>query len=168
VADRAARYALGRIRGEKLQVREFDPGDGSDERQYCSPGFNLPVAVICRSMYGQYAGYHTSQDNRDYISFPAMVESVDAAWAVLRVLDRNCTYRRTLPYGEPQLGRHGLYPTLSTRQDLGAYIKGMCWLLNLADGKHDLLAMAERSGYDFWLLDEAAAACMKAGILTVE
>ncbi|HVC96242.1 MAG TPA: DUF4910 domain-containing protein [Pirellulales bacterium] len=163
-ADRAALIALRKFSGERLRLLDFDPS-GSDERQYCSPGFDLPVGVIARSIYGSYPEYHTSLDNRDFISFEALVESVGALLATLLVLDRNVVYRRTNPYGEPELGRRGLYPTLGTRRQRDERLTALLWLLNLADGRHDLVAIAERSGADFDLLHELAGECLRAGLI---
>jgi aminopeptidase-like protein len=123
------------------------------------------VGVIARSIYGSYPEYHTSLDNRDFISFEALVESVDALLATLLVLDRNVVYRRTNPYGEPQLGGRSLYPTLGTRRQRDERLTALRWLLNLADGRHDLLAIAERSGSDFELLHELAEECLRNGLI---
>ena len=163
-ADRAALYALSRFQGDSLRVQEFDPS-GSDERQYCSPGFDLPVGVIARSIYGTYPEYHTSLDNRDFISFDSLVASIDAYLAALGVLDANAVYRRTAPCGEPQLGRYGLYPTLGGPTVRDESLAALRWLLNLADGSHDLLAIAERSKIEFAALDEAARKCLAAGLI---
>jgi aminopeptidase-like protein len=163
-ADRAALIALRKFSGERLRVLNFDPS-GSDERQYCSPGFDLPVGVIARSIYGSYPEYHTSLDNREFISFEALIESVDALLATLLVLDRNVVFRRTNPYGEPQLGGRGLYPTLGTRRQRDERLTALRWLLNLADGRHDLMAIAERSGSDFDLLHELAEECLRTGLI---
>ena len=163
-ADRAALVALRKFSGERLRVLDFDPS-GSDERQFCSPGFDLPVGVIARSIYGSYPEYHTSLDNRDFISFEALVESVDALFATLLVLDRNRVFRRTNPYGEPQLGGRGLYPTLGTGRQRDERLVALRWLLNLADGRHDLVAIAERSGSDFDLLHELAKECLQTKLI---
>lgn len=163
-ADRAAVYALGRFQGDSLRVLDFDPS-GSDERQYCSPGFDLPVGVIARSIYGSYPEYHTSLDNRDFISFASLVASVDACLAVLGTLDANATYRRTQPCGEPQLGRYGLYPSLGGPAVRDEPLTALRWLLNLADGSHDQLAIAERSGVSLAALDSAARQCLLAGLI---
>ncbi|HEX7448873.1 MAG TPA: winged helix-turn-helix domain-containing protein, partial [Pirellulales bacterium] len=112
-----------------------------------------------------YAEYHTSLDHRDFISFEALVESVDAYLAVLGALDASATYRRTMPYGEPQLGRRGLYPTLAAPRQRDEQLTALLWLLNLADGQHDLLAMAQRSGVDLPALDRAAQQCLQAGLI---
>jgi len=163
-ADRAALVALRKFSGERLRVLDFDPS-GSDERQFCSPGFDLPVGVIARSIYGSYPEYHTSLDNRDFISFEALVESVDALFATLLVLDRNRVFRRTNPCGEPQLGGRGLYPTLGTGRQRDEWLVALRWLLNLADGRHDLVAIAERSGSDFDLLHELAKECLQTKLI---
>ena len=164
LADRAAEHVLAR-RGEPASFVEFSPARGSDERQYASPGFNLPVGSLTRTMYGNYPEYHTSLDNRDLISFEAMCDTVEVYYQVLATLDKNRTYRRTLPYGEPQLGRHGLFPTLGT-PDKEASLSAMLWLLNFSDGAHDLLTIAKRSGYDVDTLSAAAQRCLEAGLIT--
>lgn len=164
LADRAVEYVLARIGDRRPRLLDFEP-IGSDERQYCSPGFDLPMGLLGRSIYGTYREYHTSLDNRDFISFEALAESVDVYLAVLGVLDANATYRRTVPYGEPQLGRRGLYPTLGGPRQRDEQLAALLWLLNLADGQHDLLAMAERSGIELPALDRAARNCLEAGLI---
>lgn len=161
-ADRAA-LAVLRARDPELRVRAFFPS-GSDERQYCSPGFNLPVASVMRSMYGTYPEYHTSLDDRDFISFAALAETIDAYEEILLALERNATYVNLVPRGEPQLGRRGLYPTLGSK-DRTHSTAALRWLLNLSDGEHDLLAIAERSGQRPEALHRAAVACLDAGLL---
>ncbi len=168
LSDRAALHALPFFGDKELQVREFFPSHGSDERQYNSPGFNLPVGVLARTIYGEYPEYHTSLDNPDFISFEALAESADAIFAVCSVLDKNAVYERTMPYCEPFMTKYGLYPTLSGRRKIEDYSKGMMWLLNYADGEHDLLSIAERSGFDFWMLDDIARVCLDAGIIRLK
>ncbi len=163
-ADRAAEYVLSRFGDRRPRLLDFEP-IGSDERQYCSPGFDLPVGLLGRSIYGAYREYHTSLDNREFISFEALVESVDAYLAILGALDANATYRRTMPFGEPQLGRRGLYPTLGGPRQRDEQRAALLWLLNLADGRHDLLAIAERSGLALSALDRAARQCLAAGLI---
>ena len=164
LADRAAEQILARRPGTAPKILDFFP-TGSDERQYCSPGFNLPVAMIARSLYSDYPEYHTSLDNRDFISFEAIVESVDACFDICFALDRNIRYRNTVAKGEPQLGRRGLMATLGAQRSVEDEFKAMQWLLNLADGEHDLLSIAERGGADLRLLDRLAEKCKAAGIL---
>ncbi|MCI0627131.1 MAG: DUF4910 domain-containing protein [Acidobacteria bacterium] len=125
------------------EVRSFWPL-GSDERQYCSPGFNLPVGSLMRSVYGEFPEYHTSADNLEFISPQALQESLEIYRRVLMALEQNVVYRRTVPYGEPQLGRRNLYPTLGTKQKRTAELRRMMWVLNLADGHNSVIDMAER------------------------
>jgi aminopeptidase-like protein len=162
MADRAAAYVLG---GQPdLRVVDFFPS-GSDERQYCSPGFDLPVASVMRTMYGTYPEYHTSLDNRDFISFPAMAESVDVYERILRTIDANVRFRNTSPYGEPQLGRRGLYPSLGASKSADNRAEAMLWILNQSDGEHDLLDIAVRSGMPMELIVAAAGDLARAELL---
>ncbi len=162
-ADRAALYALA---GHKdLRVHDFFPS-GSDERQYCSPGFDLPVGSLMRSMYGIYPEYHTSLDNRDFVSFPAMQEAVGAYETVLQALEHNRTYRNLEPFGEPNLGRRGLYPERGTNLP-PEHLSAILWVLNFSDGAHDLLDIAARSKLSLATLAAAAQACLEAGLLEV-
>ena len=162
VADRAALHALNGLR-EPPRVLDFFP-TGSDERQYCSPGFNLPVASVMRSVYGEYPEYHTSLDNRELISIAALRESIDVYESILRALDQNVRYVSRAPMGEPQLSRRGLYDTLGTREN-GAFAEALLWVLNYADGEHDLLGVAEMSGIALEELARAGEAACKAGLL---
>ena len=118
-----------------------------------------------RTMYATYKEYHTSLDNRDFISFPALKESVDVYERVCQLLDANRTYRNTIMFGEPQLGKRGLYPTVGGPKQVAEEIEDMMWLLNLADGQNDLLHIAERSGKDFFKLHEIAKRCVDKGVL---
>jgi aminopeptidase-like protein len=162
IADRAALHALKALDAAH-RVRDFAP-TGSDERQYCSPGFNLPVGSLIRGAYGEYPEYHTSLDNKALIDFVALRGSVDAYEVICRTLDRNVSFENLLPYGEPQLGRRGLYPTLGAA-DQAERVQAMMWVLSLSDGEHDLLSIAERSGLSVDQLWPAAMAAEKAGIL---
>ena len=162
LADRAVVHALTAL-GVAHRIRDFAP-TGSDERQYGSPGFDLPVGSLMRGAYGDYPEYHTSLDNKSLIDFSALRGTIDTYEAVCRTLDRNVTFESLLPYGEPQLGRRGLYPTLGA-PDQAERVAAMMWVLNLSDGGHDLLSIAERSGVSIDSLWTAAAAAQKAGIL---
>lgn len=167
LADRAATYSLRLFSGAQLRIQDFWPDGGSDERQYCSPGFDLPVGVISRSIFGSYREYHTSLDNKDFMSFEAMSESVDAHFVVCSVLERNLIYERSMPYCEPHLSKYNLYSSLGAPRSPEERKSALLWLLNLADGKHDLLSIAERAGVNFWLLDEVAGECVRAGIIRI-
>jgi aminopeptidase-like protein len=163
VADRAALHALSGLR-EPSRVLNFFP-TGSDERQYCSPGFNLPVASVMRSLYGEYPEYHTSLDNRELISIAALRESIDVYENILRALDQDVRYVSRAPLGEPQLSGRGLYDTLGTRANAPAS-EALLWVLNFADGAHDLLQVAEMSGIALEDLAHAARAAVGAGLLS--
>lgn len=162
LADRAAEFVIRRHAPDGAQFLPFFP-TGSDERQYCSPGFNLPVGSITRTIYARYPEYHTSLDNRDFISFRAMAESVDLYFEVCRVVDGNRRFRNLSPYGEPQLGKRGLYAPVG--HALGDLNLAVLWVLTYSDGEHDLIDIAERSGLPFALIVEAAVRCQEQGLL---
>ena len=149
----------------EYRVVDFAPF-GSDERQYCSPGFDLPVGSLMRTMYATYPEYHTSADNKAFISFKAMKAVVHKYVDIVGVLERNSTYVSLVPYGEPQLGRRGLYPTLGGQKDQVAAIESMMWLLNLADGRHDLVDMSRRSKVSLKKLCETLDVLLKHKLLT--
>jgi aminopeptidase-like protein len=154
VADRAAELSLNE-KGKNFITEDFFP-TGSDERQYCSPGFNLPVGSLMRTRYGKYNEYHTSADNKDFISFEAMEESVKKYFEILEVIENNFTYRNKLPQCEPQLGKRDLYPTLGSQKDTGDFVKALMWILNLSDGDNDMIEISKRSGIPFEVLIKAA------------
>ncbi|MBF0474268.1 MAG: DUF4910 domain-containing protein [Deltaproteobacteria bacterium] len=116
---------------------------GSDERQYCSVGIDLPVVSLMRTMYGVFPEYHTSLDNLSLISPSGLGGAYQAILSCLDLLEENYTYRMTCP-GEPQLGKRGLYPTLSTREN-SAIVRNLSNVMAYADGDHDLIALAERT-----------------------
>jgi aminopeptidase-like protein len=161
LADRAMAVTL---HGRQHDVLNFFPS-GSDERQYCSPGFNLPVGAFTRGWPGRFREYHTSLDNRSAISFDSMVESVDVLFEVCRLLDENETYEATIPFGEPQFSKYGLMDTIGARRDRAESLMAIKWMVNQADGETDVLTVAERSGLPPALLVEAARACCAAGVL---
>lgn len=161
LADRAARQVL-RETGEHVVI-PFDPGNGSDERQYCTPGFNLPVASVMRTMYSCFPEYHTSLDDKSFIDFDRLVESVTVYERIVDALEHNVVWWNTVQFGEPQLGTRGLYPGTNTNAPFE--LKPTMWMLNLADGQHDLLAIAERSGQPLAGLVDAATKLSAAGLL---
>jgi aminopeptidase-like protein len=114
---------------------------GSDERQYCAPGIDLPLCAICRSKYGEYPEYHTSADNLDLISPKGLGGAFDIYRKCLETLEGNHTYKIKC-LGEPQLGKRGLYPTISKK---GQYdeIKSMMDFIAYADGSNDLIAISD-------------------------
>lgn len=161
--DRAAVHVL-RQSGKEHRVLEFSPY-GYDERQYCSPGFDLPVGSLTRTPHGRYAEYHTSADDLSFLKPESLADSLATYLAVLSVLEGNGRYRNTNPKGEPQLGRRGLYRPIGGLPDPGRHSFAMLWVLNLSDGAHDLLAIAERSGLPFEVIEAAAARLAENGLL---
>lgn len=141
--DRAVEAILNQTESE-FNIVEFFPS-GSDERQYCSPGFNLPVGSLMRTMYGKYPEYHTSADNKDFISFEAMKKSVLKYLEIIEVLESNEKYINKMPFCEPQLGKRGLYPTLGSQKGTEDFVTAMMWILNLTDGTNDLISISEKS-----------------------
>jgi aminopeptidase-like protein len=161
-ADIAAQHALA-ARDVDYQVREFQPA-GSDERQYCSPGFNLPVGSLMRGPYHIYPQYHTSDDSLDLLSVDALIGSVDAYEAICDILERNRTYETLNPHCEPFLSKHNLYPSIDAATQR-LRIQAMLWLLNQSDSSNDLIAISQRSGIDIGLLSEQAILLEKGGLL---
>ncbi|MFE1750509.1 DUF4910 domain-containing protein [Streptomyces anandii] len=146
------------------RVVEFTPY-GYDERQYCSPGFDLGVGSLTRTPYAGYPEYHTSADDLDFVSPDAMADTLAVCREAFAVLDRNRRYVNLSPYGEPQLGRRGLYDALGGRSDTKQAQMAMLWVLSLSDGEHSLLDVAERSGLPFDTVADAAGALHGAGLL---
>jgi len=161
--DRVVEHVL-RASGRPHEIVDFTPY-GYDERQFCSPGFNLGVGCLTRTPYGRYPEYHTSADNPDFVSPQAMADTLELCWEVTRVLERNRRYVNLSPYGEPQLGKRGLYGSLGGRSDTKQAQMAMLWVLNLSDGEHDLLDIAHRSGMPFAVVADAATALHDAGLL---
>lgn len=165
MTDRAAELVLKQTESN-FNLLDFFP-TGSDERQYCSPGFNLPVGSLMRTMYGKYPEYHTSADNKDFISFTAMEESVQKYLQIIDVIENNYMYINKIPYCEPQLGKRGLYPTLGSQKTTTELVEAMMWLLNLADGEHDLIDIANISDLSIESFFEVAEKLKVQGILEV-
>jgi len=164
-ADKAALAALTALAPDRFEDQAFRPDRGGDERQYNAPGFDLPVAVMMRGASSCYPEYNTSLDDKSLVSFPAMKEAIDVYEEACLGLDRNRRYCNLKPFGEPQLGKYGLYGTLGDRRrphDRSA----LMWLLNYADGRHDLLDIAAKSGLAPSLLDAAARRLLEAGLLS--
>lgn len=112
---------------------------GSDERQYCSPGFDLPVVCLTRTMYGKYKEYHTSKDDKSIIDFGALEEYILLLNELVDSIELDGKYINKSPFGEPQLGKRGLYPTLMTLEERGESLARLLYLLNYSDTKHSLL-----------------------------
>lgn len=162
--DKAAEHVL-RHYCKSAEVLEFSPY-GYDERQYCSPGFNLPVGCLMRSVWGSFPEYHTSADNLDFIRPEQLAESLLVCAGIVDVLENNRRYRNLSPFCEPQLGKRNLYR--STGGDsIGAEINARLWVLNLSDGEHSLLDIAERSGLLFSAINDASKLLCQNELLSV-
>jgi aminopeptidase-like protein len=161
--DRAMACAL-RDSGESFEVLDFSPY-GYDERQYCSPGFNLPVGCLMRSVWGTFPEYHTSADNLDFIRPMSLAGSLHLCTAALDVLEQNRCYVNQNPFCEPQLGKRGLYRS-SGGESIGIEINARLWVLNFSDGSHSVLDIAERSGLPFPVVSDAATLLLEAGLLS--
>ena len=152
--DRAVVLAM-RDADERLDVRPWTP-DGYDERQFGSPGFDLPVGRLTRTPHGEYPEYHTSGDNLSLISAASLGGSLAALRGILDVLDGDGRYRNLAPFGEPQLGRRGLYAPIGGHAHPPEAQAALSWTLALADGDHSLLDTAEKSGLPFATVRHAA------------
>jgi aminopeptidase-like protein len=160
--DRAVEHVL-RHSGREFQVQDFVP-HGYDERQYCSPGINLPVGCFMRTPNGRYPQYHTSADDLSLVDPSSLAESQHQLLQVVKVLEENESYVNLNPKCEPQLGRRGLYRQLGGTKNAVAE-EAMLWVLNFSDGGHSLLDIATRSGLPFAALSSAAEQLKKAGLL---
>lgn len=158
IIDRAVAQVL-RERGMPYDVMPFAPY-GYDERQYCSPGYDLPVGCLSRTPYARYPEYHTSADNLSFVRPDALADSYATLTAICDVLEGDARYRNTAPYGEPQLGRRGLYESIGGATQSRLNEMALLWVLNLSDGHHSLLDIAERAGLPFTDIRHSANALL--------
>jgi aminopeptidase-like protein len=164
IVDRAAAHVL-RHSGQPFEVLPFSPY-GYDERQFCSPAYDLPVGCFMRSPNGSFPEYHTSADNLDFVSPAALDDSFQRLCDILGLLDTNAVYRRVDGRGEPQLGRRGLYRAISGQKEAGGVTQmALLWVLNLADGHHSLLDMAERADMPYADIRAAAELALTADLI---
>ncbi|MEA2934994.1 MAG: hypothetical protein QOD74_1640, partial [Variibacter sp.] len=161
--DRAFAYVL-RASGAAFDVQDFSPY-GYDERQYNSPGFNLPIGCLMRTPHGCFPEYHTSADNLDLVRPAALRDSLEKCLAVIDVLEDNRRYLNCFPYGEPQLGRRGLYGSIGGQSADKQFELALLWVLNQSDGKHTLLDVADRAGLAWATATAAASALQQQGLL---
>jgi aminopeptidase-like protein len=161
--DRAMAHVLQHL-GETYKIIDFFPY-GYDERQYCSPGFDLPVGCLMRTPHGEYPEYHTSADDLEFVHGDALVNTLAICLKMFFVLENEHTPVSTNPYCEPQLGKRGLYRAVAGQKEGAAGEMALLWVLNLADGRHSLLDIADRAQMPFESIHAAACALSDHGLL---
>ena len=152
--DKAVVHVL-KESGEDYEIIDFFPY-GYDERQYCSPGFNLPVGCLMRTPHGCYPEYHTSADNLDLLRKESLENSFSKYLSTICLLEGNRKYINTNAKCEPQLGKRGLYEAIGGQNESAINQLAVLWVLNFSDGHHTLLDIAERSRLRFDILKDAA------------
>ena len=152
--DQIADYVL-KSRSDQNRIIDFIPY-GYDERQYCSPGFNLAVGCLSRTTYGQYPQYHTSADNMDFIKSASLEESFFVTLDIIQTLEANKRFINLSPKCEPQMGKRGLYSTKGGNNNAKDYQLALLWVLNLSDGNHSILDICKRSKLNLMDVKEAA------------
>ena len=162
--DRAAIHAL-RHSGSNYSIEDFSPY-GYDERQYCSPGFNLPVGLFQRSKFGTIPEYHTSADNLAFIGADHMALSYRLIVAILDIVDNDDSFLNIMPRCEPQLGRRGLYHAIGGQKNTETANTALLWVLNLSDGAHSLLDIAERANLPFDVIYRTTQLLLQHGLVT--
>jgi aminopeptidase-like protein len=163
--DRAMAHVLSHW-GPPASVQNFSPY-GYDERQYCSPGFNLPVGLFQRSMYGTISQYHTSADDLEFIKPRHLADSYSTIARAIDVIENDAVCCNVYPKCEPQLGKRSLYRSLGGSSDLATDKMAMLWVLNLSDGTQSLLDIAERSNLPFAVICRTARLLEDTGLLSV-
>jgi aminopeptidase-like protein len=153
--DRIMEYILTR-ECPASSIRDFSPF-GYDERQFCSPGFNLPVGCLMRTPHGEYPEYHTSLDNPDFIKTASLQDTLRICTRAFALLEKNRFYQNLVPKGEPQLGKRGLYQAMGQQtKDRQSLQLAMLWVVNYSDGLHDLLVISIKSALPFDIVATAA------------
>lgn len=157
LVNQVARY-LGKNGLMDIDLRDFVPTSGSDERQFCSPGFNLPVGQFAKTLYANYDGYHNSMDDKAFMGVDSVEESVDQLERFLLCQEYSGFFWNTKPYGEIQLGRRGLYPNINdhrindkstdVKMDGRTQLNCILTILNYSDGNHTMLEIAEKCDVD--------------------
>jgi aminopeptidase-like protein len=158
--DGASGHVIGRRGGE---VRAYSPY-GYDERQFNSIGFDLPFGRLSRTPHGEYPEYHTSADDLSFVKPAELVDAYTAVLEIIDVLENDRVYRNLSPYGEPQLGKRGIYPTTGGRNASEA-VMAMLWTLGYSDGSTSLLDIAQVAGMGFSDIRAAAATLAGAELL---
>lgn len=142
--------------GQQYEIMDFFPNSGSDERQFASPAFNLPIGSLMRTAYRCFPYYHTSGDDLNFVKPEFLADSFEKYSKIIFIIENNKTYLNLYPKGEPQLGRRGIYNTIGGKQKADVNIEALLWVLNLSDSKNSLLDISIRSKTDFVKIKNAA------------
>ena len=161
--DRVAMQVL-KHSGEPYEILDFSPY-GYDERQFCSPGFNLPVGCFMRTPHGRFPEYHTSADDLHLVRPEYLADSFSKCLAILQILEQNGVYVNQNPKCEPQLGKRGIYSQIGGAKDGKLRELAMLWVLNLSDGENSLFDVAEKSNLEFSEIRMAALTLLDHGLL---
>jgi aminopeptidase-like protein len=161
--DRAMEVVL-RDSGAPHRMLPWEPW-GGDERQFCAPGFNLPVGTLMRTPHGEFSGYHTSADGLERIRAESLADAVDRCLELVDVLESNRRCTNLSPFGEPQLGRRGLYRSAGGAVATPDDERALLWVLNQSDGETSLLEIARRSGLSYPVVAGAAERLQRAELL---
>lgn len=159
-----------------LRTTEFTPTGGSDERQYCSPGFDLPIGQFARTVYGDYDGYHNSSDTKDFMTIDALVRSADEIESVLTTLKIGGGFRNTEPYGEPMLSKYDLYPSRNAPETMNnstdnivdddrRFLNAVLRILNRSDGTERMVEIANDYEYSIDEIAPIVAILQRKGLL---
>ena len=155
-------------------LRDFDASSGSDERQYNSPGFDLPVGNVCRSIYGKYKQYHNSLDTKEFMNISMIEKSINDLEKILKLHDNFLPLKRSMPYGELMLSKRHLYPSLGSLDDVkynSSILKDkeshniLMNLLSYSDGKKNLMDIVEQKNLNFKKSSKVLDYCLKKKLL---
>jgi len=164
--DRAVEFVLSQ-RNLPFVMENFSPY-GYDERQYCSPGFDLPVGLLTRSPWGRFPEYHSSADDLTFIKPFALADSLRLILDVFDILENDGSYVNLNPMCEPQLGKRGLYDMMGGKQNVKDLRMALLWVLNYSDGGHSLLEIAHRARLPFPAIRAACDKLVEAGLLKAQ
>lgn len=148
----------------KYRIIDFFPL-GSDERQFSSPGFNLPIGSLMRTPYGEFDEYHTSADNLNFINKDKLEETLNRYLDVIYIIENNEIYINLNPKCEPQLGKRGLYSLIGSSKRSPIYQKAILWILNYSDGLNSLMDISRFSNIKFKIIKESADMLIKCNLL---
>jgi len=168
-------YYLVKHEKQEYNMKVFSPLTGSDERQYCSPGFNLPIGQFSRMTYGQYPGYHNSLDTKEEMTIEALVKSVDEIEKILKLQELDGKYINLKPFGEPMLSKYDLYPDINSPEnrrnsnnmviDNRQALNQILMLLNYSDGEHYLIDIVKKFKYPLEHYEQSIKKLIEVGLL---